>query len=125
MIVYDLMNLLGPAASIRARAQSHRHSRHMAARDDVALCPLIYGYVNYAAPSAGRALGFHNAPVTNAGARPGSTLGGTGIAVSRRCDVTPELIEHLTWLMVRRRKRASFPTMRASRRADRPGATRR
>ncbi|HWK63349.1 MAG TPA: extracellular solute-binding protein [Rhizobiaceae bacterium] len=72
---------------------------HMAAHDDVALCPLIYGYVNYAAPEAGKALRFSNAPRLRAGARPGSTLGGTGIGISTRCLVTPELKNHLLWLM--------------------------
>jgi multiple sugar transport system substrate-binding protein len=36
--------------------------------------------------------------VTPAG-RPGSTLGGTGIGISRRCQVTPALLDHLRWLM--------------------------
>ncbi|MDX3926429.1 MAG: extracellular solute-binding protein [Shinella sp.] len=74
---------------------------HMAARDDVVLCPLVYGYVNYAAPSAGRALAFHDAPRAATGGRPGSTLGGTGIGISKRCAVTPELKRHLLWLMGR------------------------
>ncbi|MGO4838187.1 carbohydrate ABC transporter substrate-binding protein, partial [Rhizobiaceae sp. 2RAB30] len=72
---------------------------HMANHDDVALCPLIYGYVNYAAPAEGRAIRFSDAPRIAAGGRPGSTLGGTGIGISRRCEVTPELIRHLLWLM--------------------------
>ena len=72
---------------------------HMAGHDDVVLCPLIYGYVNYAAPSHGHAITFHNAPRNTAGGRPGSTLGGTGIGISRRCSVTPELKQHLLWLM--------------------------
>jgi multiple sugar transport system substrate-binding protein len=74
---------------------------HMAAHDDVALCPLIYGYVNYAAPRDGvaRPIAFSDAPRAVAGGRPGSTLGGTGIGVSRRCAVTPALLDHLRWLL--------------------------
>lgn len=72
---------------------------HMATSDDVVLCPLIYGYVNYAAPNAGRPIAFADAPRQGAGGRPGSTLGGTGIAISVRCSVTPELKRHLLWLM--------------------------
>lgn len=72
---------------------------HMAARDDIVLCPLIYGYVNYAAPETGNAVGFSNAPRAQTGGRPGSTLGGTGIGISKRCVVTPELKRHLLWLM--------------------------
>jgi multiple sugar transport system substrate-binding protein len=72
---------------------------HMAEHDDVALCPLVYGYVNYAAPASGRAIAFADAPRAEAGGRPGSTLGGTGIGISTRAQVTPALLAHLRWLM--------------------------
>ncbi|MCP3729468.1 extracellular solute-binding protein [Sphingomonas sp. MG17] len=62
--------------------------------EGIDLCPLIYGYVNYAT----RGVGFADAPA-GPGGRIGSTLGGTGIAVSRRCEVTPALLDHLRWLM--------------------------
>lgn len=77
--------------------------RLMAEGDALALCPLVYGYVNYAVltdhPAA--PLLFHDAPAASRSGRPGSTLGGTGIAVSRRCSVTPALLDHLRWLMSR------------------------
>jgi multiple sugar transport system substrate-binding protein len=64
----------------------------------VVYCPLVYGYVNYAYPSLGAcALLFANAPRGSTGR--GSTLGGTGIAVSRSAKLTPELLDHLSWLM--------------------------
>lgn len=72
---------------------------HMTANTDVVLCPLIYGYVNYAVPESGHTLTFHNAPRKQAAGRPGSTLGGTGIGISRRCEVTPALKAHLLWLL--------------------------
>lgn len=72
----------------------------MAAGDGPVLCPLIYGYVNYTRPAAGaQALRFANAPRLVPGGRPGSTLGGTGIGISRRARVTPALLRHLRWLM--------------------------
>lgn len=73
----------------------------MAAGDGLALCPLVYGYVNYSAPRDPKAkrVAFHDAPAAKPGGRPGSTLGGTGIAISRRCEVTPALLDHLRWLM--------------------------
>ncbi len=72
----------------------------MASSDAVALAPLVYGYVNYAAPAAGVAkVTFRDAPVATDGGRPGSTLGGTGIAVSRHAKVTPALLDHLRWLL--------------------------
>ncbi|HTM82962.1 carbohydrate ABC transporter substrate-binding protein [Asticcacaulis sp.] len=66
--------------------------QHMVDYRDVALCPLIYGYVNYA-----NILTFANAPRGAGGI--GSTLGGTGIGISKRCEITPALLDHLRWLM--------------------------
>jgi multiple sugar transport system substrate-binding protein len=92
--LYDRMPPVGrglnPIALLRA----------MTTGDDIALCPLVYGYVNYAAPSAdGRTLTFHDAPRGAEGGRPGSTLGGTGIGISRHCQISPALLDHLRWLM--------------------------
>ena len=66
--------------------------QHMGDHEDVALCPLIYGYVNYA-----NNLTFANAPRSAGGI--GSTLGGTGIGISKRCEIKPALLDHLRWLM--------------------------
>lgn len=66
--------------------------QHMVDHEDVALCPLIYGYVNYA-----NDLTFANAPCSAGGI--GSTLGGTGIGISKRCEITPALLDHLRWLI--------------------------
>jgi len=88
---------------------------HMAGADDVVLCPLIYGYVNYAlaADSTARpgahAIAFANAPRATAHSRPGSTLGGTGIGISKRCKVTPALLTHLRWLMSDEAQRGFIP----------------
>ncbi len=72
----------------------------MARGDDLAFCPLVYGYVNYARAEDGRrAIRFADAPAARPGGRPGSTLGGTGIAISTRCAPSPALIAHLAWLM--------------------------
>ncbi|QRG06333.1 extracellular solute-binding protein [Xanthobacter dioxanivorans] len=85
---------------------------HMATHDDVALCPLVYGYVNYAAPAdaGAKAIAFSNAPRATPGGRPGSTLGGTGIGISRRCQVTPELLDHLRWLLGAEAQVSFIPT---------------
>lgn len=83
----------------------------MARGEDLALVPLVYGYVNYAAPAdpARRAVRFADAPVVAGKGRPGSTLGGTGIAVSRRAHVTPALLDHLRWLMSKETQAAFIP----------------
>jgi multiple sugar transport system substrate-binding protein len=66
----------------------------MARERAAACCPLVYGYVNYASPADGReALRFADAPER------GSTLGGTGIALTRRCPLEPALAAHLAWLL--------------------------
>ncbi|MET3898055.1 multiple sugar transport system substrate-binding protein [Devosia sp. UYZn731] len=73
---------------------------HMAINNDITLCPLVFGYVNYTAPQHGRPIAFANAPATAAGGRrPGSVLGGTGIGITKRCQVTPDLVTHLAWLL--------------------------
>jgi multiple sugar transport system substrate-binding protein len=98
--VYELMAEL---ASLSPRSVLSQNPigilGHMAEENDVILCPLIYGYVNYAAPVEGQAITFANAPRNTPGGRPGSTLGGTGIGISKRCDPSPELKAHLLWLM--------------------------
>jgi multiple sugar transport system substrate-binding protein len=63
---------------------------------DIAYVPLVYGYVNYA--SGAGALTFADAPGTRPGGRRGSTLGGTGIAISRRCEPDAALVAHLSAL---------------------------
>ena len=67
----------------------------MATMRAAACCPLVYGYVNYASAPAtgGEALRFADAPLL------GSTLGGTGIAITRRCPLEPALARHLAWLL--------------------------
>jgi multiple sugar transport system substrate-binding protein len=98
--VFELMQRLADRSPTSVRALNPIGILgHMAKNDDVALCPLIYGYVNYSAPESGHRVAFRNAPRDTPGGRPGSTLGGTGIGISRRCDVTPELKRYLLWLM--------------------------
>ncbi|TDD22310.1 extracellular solute-binding protein [Kribbella turkmenica] len=71
----------------------------MTSDDTLAHCPLVYGYVNYASARLDRRVTFTDAPSESPGSRPGSTIGGTGLAVSARCDLTPELLDHLKWLL--------------------------
>lgn len=81
----------------------------MTTGSDIVLCPLIYGYVNYAAPGPGHRISFCDAPVERSGGMPGSILGGTGIGISKRCVVTNELREHLLWLMAPVNQRQFIP----------------
>src|SRR5699024_5319413 len=71
----------------------------MTATDDIALCPLVFGYANYANPGLAKPLTFVDAPAMQPGGVPGSIIGGTGIAISSRCDVNDALRAHLQWLL--------------------------
>lgn len=70
---------------------------------DIGLVPLVYGYVTYSS----RDLAFGPAPAQ--GSRAGSTLGGTGIAVTARCSPSPALLEHLCWLLDEETQRTFIP----------------
>ena len=65
------------------------------ARGTFALCPAIFGYVNYAVPKEGAAIDFVNIPHCGNETLRGSVLGGTGLALSIRCEPSPALIEHI------------------------------
>lgn len=70
---------------------------HLSTGDDLGYIPLIYGYVTYSSAFHGRTVSFATPPT--AGGRIGSTIGGTGIAVTRRTEPTSELLDHLRWLL--------------------------
>ncbi len=59
----------------------------MASSENVAYCPYVYGYVSYALPGKyAHQLAFADMPsADDSGAPAGSTIGGTGLAISRRC----------------------------------------
>jgi multiple sugar transport system substrate-binding protein len=108
--VYELMTELASRSPASVRDKNPIGILgHMAREQDVVLCPLVYGYVNYSAPNHGDKITFANAPRRTPGGRPGSTLGGTGIAISRRCNPSPELKSHLLWLMSREAQIAFIP----------------
>ena len=71
----------------------------LAGEADAVYCPLVYGYVNYAIAGPGRhAVQFGDVP-SGPGGRFGSVLGGTGLAVSRRAEVSDALRAHLAHLL--------------------------
>lgn len=72
---------------------------------DIAFVPLVYGYVNYSSTE----LSYADAPTWRDGGVRGSTIGGTGLAISRRCAVTPALLAHVEWLMSDEAQRRFIP----------------
>ncbi|WP_111767075.1 extracellular solute-binding protein [Nakamurella deserti] len=96
LTVLDLMSELARRAPAgTAVANPIALLERLRSTTDIAYCPLVYGYVTYSSAD----VRFSDAPVATAGGRHGSTLGGTGLALSRRAVVTPELVRHIEWLM--------------------------
>jgi multiple sugar transport system substrate-binding protein len=113
--VLELMGRLAAAAPSGAESLNPiAMLETMAADGEITYCPLIYGYVNYSANDLSDALGapltFTDAPLAAGGARRGSTIGGTGIAVTARCEPTPQLLDHLSWLLSPEAQRDYIPT---------------
>ena len=76
----------------------------MARSDEIALIPLVFGYVTYAASGNGRApIAFSDA----IGKR--GVLGGTGIGFSRRATFSRPLLEHVASLLSDERQRGLIP----------------
>lgn len=96
-----LTQLAGRAPAATAELNPIGLLDRMRDRGDIDYIPLVYGYVGYSSP----AIAFGRPP----GDRVGSTLGGTGIAVSRRCEPCPELLAHLRWLLEDRTQREFIP----------------
>jgi multiple sugar transport system substrate-binding protein len=71
----------------------------MSTTDEIAYCPIGFGYSNYARP------GYRRAPIhfTNIPSRPprgsvGSVLGGAGLAISARCKELSAAIDYAVWV---------------------------
>jgi multiple sugar transport system substrate-binding protein len=71
----------------------------MSTTDHIAYCPLAFGYSNYARngyrPSR---LSFANISSSGAAGCAGATLGGAGIAISKRCADVETAVEYATWV---------------------------
>ncbi len=73
---------------------------HMAANDEIAYCPLLFGYSNYArAGYAPCLIRFCDIPAAEEGGAPrGALLGGAGLAVSARCRALPQAADYAAWV---------------------------
>jgi multiple sugar transport system substrate-binding protein len=71
----------------------------MAQSDDIACCPLVYGYVSYAhAGFRSHRLAFSDIPCLGSSGPLGSVLGGTGIAVSARSEHPDVAVRFAYWI---------------------------
>ncbi|KAJ56024.1 hypothetical protein ACMU_09685 [Actibacterium mucosum KCTC 23349] len=111
--------MMGVALDIMHRlyAQRPKGSEHanpiqlletMAAGHDIALIPLIFGYVTYARPGPhGHAIRFGDSLAKPGGS--GGVLGGTGIAFTKRAKPDRDLLDHVAWLMQTMTQTALIP----------------
>lgn len=80
----------------------------MSSSDDVAYCPLAFGYSNYAR-NGYRAKLLSYCAVPSAGRGPvGATLGGTGLAISRRCKHPEVALAYGLWVAGRECQRTIY-----------------
>lgn len=71
----------------------------MADSDELACCPLVYGYVSYAhAGFRPHRLAFADIPCLGSSGPLGSVLGGTGLAVSARSEQHEEAVKFAYWV---------------------------
>lgn len=102
--VAHALGLMRPFVAGRSRTGTGTHNpitvlEEMSRPGGPVYCPHVYGYVNYSRPTRNRrTVRFVDAPAGASG-RVGSVLGGTGIALSGRCEPDPTLLDHLRWLM--------------------------
>lgn len=71
----------------------------LAERDDLVYCPYVFGFSSYSLPTARGRLRFAPVPASGAAGCRASVLGGTGLAISRRCRHLAEalaLVRYLT-----------------------------
>jgi multiple sugar transport system substrate-binding protein len=79
----------------------------MSSVGDIHYIPLIFGYAPYSMRTGDSRVAFGMPPSASGGI--GATLGGTGIAVTRRCSPSPALLEHISWLMSDEAQRRVIP----------------
>jgi multiple sugar transport system substrate-binding protein len=72
----------------------------MSTTNDIAYCPLLFGYSNYARPAKNPYLcHFTNIPgVAKSNGSKGALLGGTGLAISTSCQDVPSASKYLQWV---------------------------
>lgn len=76
----------------------------MVSSDDILFCPAVYGYATYAEVDVRRPLRFHDLPGPTGAS--GSTIGGTGLAVSARCAHREAAFAYVRFCAERRTQRA-------------------
>jgi multiple sugar transport system substrate-binding protein len=83
----------------------------MTQTDDFAYCPFIYGYSNYARPGYARRVLEFGGVVTIASAKmPSTMLGGTGLAISAKCDDLEAAVDYVRFVIAPEMQRGLYFT---------------
>lgn len=80
----------------------------MVSSSDAVYCPYGFGYSNYSRIETSPRLQFANAPAAGQRGCAGTTLGGTGVAVSVQGRHQPEAIEYAKWLASPAHQRGTY-----------------
>jgi multiple sugar transport system substrate-binding protein len=95
----QLKNLLEYAPSEARECNPIAVWEKMSATDEIAYCPLAFGYSNYARPGYRRSpIHFTNIPSRDSRGPVGSVLGGAGLAISAECKELSAAVEYATWV---------------------------
>lgn len=79
----------------------------MSHRDDLLYCPYVYGFSSYSHESLKRGrLTFTNVPRIYGPSRRGSVIGGTGLAISRKCESVIEAVSFASFATSREVQKA-------------------
>lgn len=70
----------------------------MVERDDLLYCPAVYCYATYAETDQRRPVRFHNLPGLGRASPGGSTIGGTGLGISARCQEREAALAYARYL---------------------------
>lgn len=97
------LHLYRALASKMDQANFHRNPiqvyEAMTQTDEIAYCPFAYGYANYSRNGYSRkALHFHDMISLDGQANLRSTLGGTGLAISSKCESIPIAVEYAQYV---------------------------
>jgi multiple sugar transport system substrate-binding protein len=71
---------------------------HMASTDEIAYCPLAFGYSNYARKGYRKNLVSFGCIASSGRGPAGATLGGAGLAISQTCKHRDVALEYALWL---------------------------
>jgi multiple sugar transport system substrate-binding protein len=97
--LHRLQDLAGCGAAEALEWNPIKVWEKMSTTDEIAFCPLGFGYSNYARAGYRKSpIQFTNIPTSGSAGPAGSVLGGAGFAISARCRELSTAAEYATWV---------------------------